>query len=36
MNFIYDEQIDGPLPPVDRHALVTALHAAAPGLEVLH
>lgn len=36
MSFIYDERIDGPLATVDRATLVAALHAAAPGLDVLH
>ena len=35
MSFIYDERIDGPLATVGRDA-VAALHAAAPGLDVLH
>ncbi|MGK8209281.1 glycolate oxidase subunit GlcD [Burkholderia cenocepacia] len=36
MSFTYDERIDGPLATVDRAALVAALHAASPGLDVLH
>ncbi|MCA8304362.1 glycolate oxidase subunit GlcD [Burkholderia seminalis] len=36
MSFIYDERIDGALATVDRDTLVAALHAAAPGLDVLH
>ena len=36
MSFIYDERIDGPLATVGRDTLVAALHAAAPGLDVLH
>ncbi|MCA3826084.1 MAG: FAD-binding protein, partial [Burkholderia sp.] len=36
MSFIYDERIDGPLATVSRDTLVAALHATAPGLDVLH
>ncbi|KVS77801.1 glycolate oxidase subunit GlcD [Burkholderia cepacia] len=36
MSFTYDERIDGPLATVGRDTLVAALHAAAPGLDVLH
>ncbi|KVH50931.1 glycolate oxidase subunit GlcD [Burkholderia diffusa] len=36
MSFTYDERIDGPLATVDRGTVVAALHAAAPGLDVLH
>ncbi|AIO36427.1 FAD binding domain protein [Burkholderia cenocepacia] len=36
MSFTYDERIDGPLATVDRATLVAALHAASPGLDVLH
>ncbi|KWF12593.1 glycolate oxidase subunit GlcD [Burkholderia pseudomultivorans] len=36
MSFTYDERIDGRLATVDRATLVAALHAASPGLDVLH
>ena len=36
MSFTYDERIDGPLATVGRDTLVAALHASAPGLDVLH
>jgi glycolate oxidase len=35
MSFMYDEEIDGPLPTVDRADLATALRAGAPELEIL-
>jgi glycolate oxidase len=36
MNILYDERIDGPLPAVDKPALLQALRDALPDLEVLH
>ncbi|MGN6315255.1 glycolate oxidase subunit GlcD [Trinickia sp.] len=36
MSFTYDETIDGELMPVDRGALIAALQALSPELEVLH
>ena len=36
MNILYDERVDGALPAVDQAALLQALHAALPDLEVLH
>ncbi|PMS36312.1 glycolate oxidase [Trinickia symbiotica] len=36
MSFTYDERIDGALPPVDREALIAALHRLSPTMEVLH
>ncbi|MFF7708576.1 glycolate oxidase subunit GlcD [Pseudomonas sp. NPDC007930] len=35
MNILYDERLDGPLPPVDRPRLAAALREAAPGLTLL-
>ncbi|AOJ08207.1 glycolate oxidase subunit GlcD [Burkholderia mayonis] len=35
MSFMYDETIDGPLPPVDRAELAAALRARAPQMEIL-
>ncbi|WP_369397703.1 glycolate oxidase subunit GlcD [Pseudomonas plecoglossicida] len=36
MNILYDERVDGELPAVDLPALLQALRAALPDLEVLH
>lgn len=36
MNLLYDEQLDGALPVVDREALIGDLKQALPELEVLH
>ncbi|CAK15948.1 glycolate oxidase subunit GlcD [Pseudomonas entomophila] len=36
MNILYDEHIDGPLPSVDKAALLAALRDALPDLEILH
>jgi glycolate oxidase len=36
MNLLYDEAIDGPLPDIDRPALIQALREAAPGVTLLH
>ncbi|SFC06770.1 glycolate oxidase [Marinospirillum celere] len=36
MNLLYDEQLDGELPAVDREALIDDLKQALPELEVLH
>lgn len=36
MNLLYDEQLDGELPVVDREALIGDLKQALPELEVLH
>ncbi|PCR95721.1 glycolate oxidase subunit GlcD [Pseudomonas fluorescens] len=36
MNILYDEQVDGALPDVDKAALLQALHNQWPTLEVLH
>ena len=36
MSFRYDERIDGELASVDRDALIAALRALSPDLEVLH
>lgn len=36
MNILYDEQVDGVLPDVDKAALLQALHRQWPDLEVLH
>ena len=35
MNILYDERVDGALPDVDKAALLHALHARLPALEVL-
>ncbi len=36
MNILYDERLDGPLPPVDKAAVLAELRARLPELEVLH
>ncbi|WP_133978753.1 FAD-binding protein, partial [Pseudomonas inefficax] len=36
MNILYDERVDGALPDVDRGALLQALRADLPDLEILH
>ncbi|MDH1104407.1 FAD-binding oxidoreductase, partial [Pseudomonas mosselii] len=36
MNILYDERVDGPLPAVDKPALLAALREALPDLEILH
>jgi len=36
MNILYDEQVDGALPDVDKTALLQALHNQWPALEILH
>lgn len=36
MSILYDEHLDGPLPTVDKAALLTALHDALPDLQILH
>ncbi len=36
MNILYDEALDGPLPPVDKPRLLTALRALLPGVSILH
>ena len=36
MSILYDERIDGPLPKVDKPALLAALREQLPDLEVLH
>ncbi|MDP3978048.1 MAG: glycolate oxidase subunit GlcD [Pseudomonas sp.] len=36
MSILYDERVDGPLPSVDKSALLAALREQLPDLEVLH
>lgn len=36
MSILYDEHLDGPLPTVDKAALLAALHDALPDLQILH
>jgi glycolate oxidase len=36
MSILYDERVDGPLPSVDKPALLAALREQLPDLEVLH
>ena len=36
MNILYDERIDGALPPVDKDALLNALREQVPELDILH
>ncbi|QVM94022.1 glycolate oxidase subunit GlcD [Pseudomonas entomophila] len=36
MNILYDERIDGPMPCVDKAALLAALRTALPDLDILH
>ena len=36
MNILYDEHLDGPLPKVDKPALLQALQAQIPDLDILH
>ena len=36
MNILYDERIDGPMPNVDKAALLAALRTALPDLDILH
>ncbi|APC19622.1 glycolate oxidase subunit GlcD (plasmid) [Pseudomonas frederiksbergensis] len=36
MSILYDERVDGPLPRVDKPALLAELHAQIPDMEVLH
>lgn len=36
MNLLYDEKLDGPLPPVDRSALIEELRQSMPDMTVLH
>ena len=36
MSILYDERIDGPLPSIDKAALLAALGAALPDLDILH
>ncbi|AMZ69680.1 MULTISPECIES: glycolate oxidase subunit GlcD [Pseudomonas] len=36
MNILYDEHLDGPLPKVDKQALLQALQAQIPDLDILH
>lgn len=36
MNILYDARVDGPLPVVDKQALLLALRTAVPDLEILH
>jgi len=36
MSILYDERVDGPLPAVDKPALLAALREQLPDLEVLH
>ncbi len=36
MNILYDEHLDGPLPKVDKQALLQALQAQVPDLDILH
>jgi glycolate oxidase len=36
MSILYDERVDGPLPKVDKPALLVALREQLPDLEVLH
>ncbi|ROM95496.1 glycolate oxidase subunit GlcD [Pseudomonas brassicacearum] len=36
MNILYDERIDGALPPVDKEALLNALHEQLPELDILY
>ena len=36
MNILYDENVDGVLPDVDKNALLQALQAQLPDLEILH
>lgn len=36
MNLLYDEKLDGPLPTVDKAALIDELRQTLPDLELLH
>ncbi|MFJ2363212.1 glycolate oxidase subunit GlcD [Pseudomonas sp. NPDC087697] len=36
MNILYDEHIDGALPPVDKNALLNALREQVPDLDILY
>ena len=36
MNLLYDEKLDGPMPAVDKNALIHELSRTVPDLEVLH
>ncbi len=36
MNILYDERVDGALPPVDKQVLLNALQQQIPDLEILH
>ena len=36
MNILYDEHLDGPLPKVDKQALLQAFQAQIPDLDILH
>ena len=36
MNLLYDEKLDGPLPPVDRTALIEELRQTLPDMTLLH
>ena len=36
MSILYDERVDGPLPKVDKSALLAELREQLPDLEVLH
>lgn len=36
MNILYDENVDGALPAVDKQALLQALQAQLPDLDILH
>ncbi|WP_404419625.1 glycolate oxidase subunit GlcD [Marinospirillum sp.] len=36
MNLLYDEQLDGELPKIDRNALIADLQQALPQLQLLH
>jgi glycolate oxidase len=36
MNILYDEQLDGPLPNVNKQALLDAMQARIPDLDILH
>ncbi|HDZ57324.1 MAG TPA: glycolate oxidase subunit GlcD [Pseudomonas xinjiangensis] len=36
MNLLYDEKLDGPMPAVDKNALIQELSRTVPDLEVLH
>jgi glycolate oxidase len=36
MNLLYDEKLDGPLPPVDRTALIEELQQTLPDMTLLH